>query len=218
MLIASQGSDVYSDGTYKDKGTLSGQTGGMIRAYRNVIIGAKRYFDQNTTPDPRQFDAYQVSSRDEQVPPSYAALSGGSTYNNFDTGNTMYKYTPDSAEDAVEKVKAFSGRMNGGDFRFTFADSEDSNSDIIPELQQAVQNYQSSLISIGRDAVIKPEAVRGDVNRDGVFNIGDVVLLQKWLLAVPGTYLSDWTAADLCEDGALNVFDLCVMKQEIHNN
>ena len=215
MLIASQGSDVYSDGTYKDKGTLSGQTGGMIKAYGNVIIGAKRYFDQNTTPDPGQFDAYQVSSRDEQVPPSYAALSGGSTYNNFDTGNTMYKYTPDSAEDAVEKVKAFSGRMNGGDFRFTFADSEDSNSDIIPELQQAVQNYQSSLISIGGDAVIKPEAVRGDVNRDGAFNISDVVLLQKWLLAVPGTYLSDWTAADLCEDGALNVFDLCVMKQEL---
>ena len=59
------------------------------------------------------------------------------------------------------------------------------------------------------------ESVRGDVNADGEFNVSDLVLLQKWLLAVPDTELKDWRAADLCPDNRLNVFDLCLMKREL---
>lgn len=55
--------------------------------------------------------------------------------------------------------------------------------------------------------------IRGDVNADNSFTVADVVLLQKWLLAVPTTHLEHWQAADLCEDGKLNVFDLCQMKR-----
>ena len=57
--------------------------------------------------------------------------------------------------------------------------------------------------------------IKGDVNGDGELNITDVVLLQKWLLAVPNTHLSQWQAADLCKDERLNVFDLCLMKREL---
>lgn len=59
------------------------------------------------------------------------------------------------------------------------------------------------------------ETVKGDVNNDGEFNISDAVLLQKWLLAVPDTKLNNWQAGDLCEDGILDVFDFCLMKQEL---
>ena len=57
------------------------------------------------------------------------------------------------------------------------------------------------------------DTLYGDVNNDGTFNVSDVVLLQKWLLAVPGTHLSNWKAADLCKDERLDVFDLCMMKR-----
>ena len=53
------------------------------------------------------------------------------------------------------------------------------------------------------------------MNADGKFDIADVVLLQKWLLAVPDTKLSDWKAADFCEDDKLDVFDFCIMKQKL---
>lgn len=53
----------------------------------------------------------------------------------------------------------------------------------------------------------------GDINEDGKFSVADVVLLQKWLLAVPDTHLNNWKAADLCEDDRLNVSDLCLMKR-----
>lgn len=54
-----------------------------------------------------------------------------------------------------------------------------------------------------------------DVNSDNMFNIADVVTLQKWLLGKPETVLMNWQAADLCKDGELNVFDLCLMKQRL---
>ncbi len=59
--------------------------------------------------------------------------------------------------------------------------------------------------------------IAGDVNADGEFSIADVVLLQKWLLAVPDTKLADWKAADLCEDNKLNVFDMCLMCRKLVN-
>ena len=57
--------------------------------------------------------------------------------------------------------------------------------------------------------------IMGDVNMDGAFNIADVILLQKWLLAVPDTHLANWKAADFYDDHVLNVFDLCLMKRKL---
>lgn len=59
------------------------------------------------------------------------------------------------------------------------------------------------------------EFMMGDVNNDGTFNVSDVVLLQKWLLAVPDTHLADWKAGNFLEDDRLDVFDLCLMKREL---
>ena len=56
---------------------------------------------------------------------------------------------------------------------------------------------------------------KGDVNADGALNVADVVLLQKWLLAVPDVKLCEGEVADLYEDGNLNVLDLAVMKQRL---
>ena len=58
-------------------------------------------------------------------------------------------------------------------------------------------------------------SVQGDVNADGAFDVSDVVLLQKWLLGIPDAKLTDWKAADFCEDDTLNVLDLCRMKQKL---
>jgi hypothetical protein len=59
---------------------------------------------------------------------------------------------------------------------------------------------------------MQSEFVPGDVNSDGQLNVADVVLLQRWLLAVPDTMLADWQAGDLCRDGLLNGADLAAVK------
>lgn len=55
----------------------------------------------------------------------------------------------------------------------------------------------------------------GDVNGDGSLSVADVVSLQKWLLNAPDAELHNWRAADLCEDGKLDVFDLTLMKKAL---
>ncbi len=62
-----------------------------------------------------------------------------------------------------------------------------------------------------------PDVMQGDVNGDGAFTVADVVLLQKWLLAVPDAKLANWKAADLSKDNKVNVVDLGVMKRELLN-
>ncbi len=62
------------------------------------------------------------------------------------------------------------------------------------------------------------EPVEGDVNADGTFNVTDLILLQKWMLAIPDTELADWKAGDLSSDDRLDAFDLCMMKRELLNN
>ncbi len=60
-------------------------------------------------------------------------------------------------------------------------------------------------------------SMKGDVNADGTFDIADVILLQKWLLAVPNTHLENCRAADLCKNDRIDAFDLCLMKRELLN-
>ena len=59
------------------------------------------------------------------------------------------------------------------------------------------------------------DEVIGDVNKDGEFNVSDLVVFQKWLLAVPNTELKNWKAADMCTDNYLDVIDLCAMRKEL---
>ncbi len=59
----------------------------------------------------------------------------------------------------------------------------------------------------------KPEILKGDVNADGAFDIMDVIVMQKWLLAVPDITLANWKAGDVCADNEIDTFDLCFMKR-----
>ena len=56
-------------------------------------------------------------------------------------------------------------------------------------------------------------SLRGDVNKDGSFDLADLVAMQKYLLA-SGT-LADWEAGDFLGDGKLNAKDLSLMKREL---
>ena len=56
---------------------------------------------------------------------------------------------------------------------------------------------------------------KGDVNADGVFNIADAVLLQKWLLNVPYTNPANWKAADFNDDNRLDARDMSLMKHAL---
>ncbi|MCM1035267.1 MAG: pectate lyase [Paludibacter sp.] len=161
MLISMQGSDINNS---EHKGTFSSEDGGMIKSYGNVFTEKGSTFkyvtwQQNAT----EFDAYEASSRSEQVPASVKAKQGGSSYNNFDTNaSLMYAYTPDAADNVPGIVKTWSGRMHGGDFRWTFNNTlDDADYDVDNALRDAIVSYTSSLQQIIGDVA------NGDVGTGG---------------------------------------------------
>ena len=144
MMISMQGSDT--------SGTFSKEDGGMIKAYNNYMIGQESYIPYSQ--DNKSFDAFEVSSIDDKVPSSVTSLQGGKTYNNFDTSSIMYEYKADSPEEAKNKVEKYAGRLNGGDFKWTFDDSKDDESDKLnAELKNALESYESNLLSVGGDSI-----------------------------------------------------------------
>ena len=148
MLSSLQGSDIAGSST----GTFSGESGGMIKAYNNSITGEKSLiYAQN---DSIQFDAYLVSSRDELVPASYKTVSGETTYNNFDTSSKMYEYDADDVENVVDNVITYAGRVNGGDFKWTFTNVDDELSSVNKGLMENLLNYKSNIVSIGGNSVV----------------------------------------------------------------
>ena len=68
---------------------------------------------------------------------------------------------------------------------------------------------------LGGDSTLPSGDIKGDVNKDGAFNIADVVVFQKWILAAPDTEIANWKAADFYVDNKLDVFDLCLMKKAL---
>lgn len=154
MMIGSQGSDSYrGNGVFEGSKNLSNQDGGMIKEYGNYMTGYSTFFNQNNTPVAGQIDSYSVTSQKEQVPSTVKAVKGGWAYNNFDTAAAMYSYTPDSAEDVKEKVMNDSGRLNGGDLKWTFTDADNNSGSIIEGLKSAIMNYESKLVKAGGEDV-----------------------------------------------------------------
>lgn len=155
IVSSVQGSDLWhiadlkAKGT-KSKGVMTGEEGGVCKAYNNHIEGATSYYNQNTATSEYGLDAYEVSSREEKVPSSIVAKNGGSTYSNFDTTDgEFYACTPLATEDVPAAVtgKYGAGRCQKGDFSWEFDNAvEDKNCELIPELKSAVQNYKSKLV------------------------------------------------------------------------
>lgn len=164
MLTSMQGTDLYADGNKSttDNAIFSKEAGGTIKSFGNKFEGKVTYVSYNNTisalkgeKDTRgidgktNFDFYEATSRNEKVPATVTSLSGGNTYNNFDTNSSvMYTYTPDSAEQAVENVKAYAGRQNGGDFKWTFTSADDESYAVNAALKAALTNYKTTMQSI----------------------------------------------------------------------
>lgn len=196
ILTSMQGSDVYDEddraNDYSDMPTFSKEDGGTIKAYNNYIVGQRRFVAYGASGFPSStidFDAYVATSRDEQVPGTIVSSYGSNTYNNFDTNSSvMYDYTPESPEDAKTTVMAYAGRLNGGDFKWTFTNSSDDTSYAVDsELKSALTNYKTSLVSIQGDGDASGtgsetgggdtggETGGGDTGGEGSVITGDVI-------------------------------------------
>ncbi|MBR4201549.1 MAG: pectate lyase [Oscillospiraceae bacterium] len=149
MMSSMQGTDAQGDGTF------SGETGGIIKAYNNIMVDAKSYI---TYQDNNQsFDAYEAGNAKDTVPASVKTLSGGTAYNNFDTSAIMYSYKADAPADVPAIVTAGAGRVQGGDFKWQFNNAvDDASYSVNTALKSALVNYKSEIVAIGSGSYVAP--------------------------------------------------------------
>ena len=159
MLISKQGSDIHNGtGTSSEtKGNFSSEDGGIIKAFDNYIT-EQTSFEPYVAGDAlysKHFDAYVVENRNDQVPAEVVTLQGGTGYNNFDTANDFYMYSPDAAADVPSTVTGQygAGRCQHGDFQYTFDNAtQDKNSEVITDLSNKLANYESKFVKIYGDS------------------------------------------------------------------
>lgn len=162
-LISLQGTDTKNGTDEKDAPTFSGEAGGIIKAFNNVIAGTRTvemsYYD--AVKNPVHFDAYLAKTRNEKVPADVKTKSGGNTYDNFDTNTSILpEFTPDDPNDipAIVTGAYGAGRMFHSDIEFSLANFDPANYEISTELSNLIVGYKSSLQGIfGTDWNTFPE-------------------------------------------------------------
>jgi hypothetical protein len=182
ILTSMQGSDVYDEDTqlndYSDMPTFSKEDGGSIKAFNNYMIGQRRfvaYADENYPESTIDFDAYVASSRDEVIGDKVVSSRGSNKYNNFDTNaEIMYDYVVDAPEEAKDKLINYAGRMNSGDFNWSFNNTVDDRLYAVNvALKSALVGYTTNLLAVQDDGVITPD---DNDDEDSIVEItGDVI-------------------------------------------
>lgn len=146
MLSSEQGTDAAGAGTF------SSETGGIIKSFNNIydVSGGGTLYLRTYQEYGQDSDCYQVTDRNQTVPSSVTTVKGGTKYNNFDTSSTMYTYTAESPEQAKLSCQRYAGRIDGGDFKWTFNNSVDDASDAVnAELKAALVAYKDKIVKIG---------------------------------------------------------------------
>lgn len=164
-----------------------------VNAYYPAVYGSDLFFTKWYSADDRcdqimRFDGSSITSMPFNSPDydcSDACPAGGSSM-------------------------IFSSTMNGSYDLYCF----DGNKVFaLTELNSGMNDLGAAFFPYSKSPEIS--TIRGDVNADGSFSSADLVLVEKWLLGVPGTVLKDWKAADLSPDGRLDAFDMCLMRREM---
>ena len=165
ILSSQQGTDATGSGTFSE------ENGGMIKAFGNYFDTTCKNFKYYTQKNAGAtgYDAYETSTRDEQVPATEVTKVGGTPYNNFDTdASLMYNYNAVTAENVPALITGYygAGRMNHGDFTYTFPDnvgSDDTDSAYDSNLGSLLDNYKATLVGIfGEEDSSEEEQGGGD--------------------------------------------------------
>ncbi len=192
-----------SNGTYRTMTFVNGGDGTYTITYNtanSLSLTDSTFYLKGSFNNQGDTDVFRKTDNSNVLTLTRDLSAGKHMFRLYNAGMEEWYGTAEAVTDTVNRLSLTSGgtectlNASGGTYEFKYE------------------------ISTGRLSIYfadKTNDCIGDCNNDGYFNIEDVILLQKWLLAVPNTHLADWQAADLCKDNRLDVFDLCLMKREL---
>lgn len=207
MLTSMQGTDIYGG----SGGTFSGEAGGTIKAFNNTMSGQTRYVPYNATTYPIEFDAIETLTRGEIISSSITSKLGTNAYNNFDTDPAFYvkDLIIDEPTVAKDKVIQYSGRVSGGDLKWTFNNGiDDSSSSINTALKSALTTYVTSLVNVQGEtpAVVNTQTLTSTSNTNQTVASGSAII------TIVFTWGGDATDANVPELTELNAAGISATK------
>ena len=129
MLTSTQGSD-------KAEPSMSSETPGTLTSYKDYVVGATSWI------------------------PNVDGIQGATSWSSsdydcviVDTRFSGYSYTLQTAEEARTNVTTYAGRVDGGDFEFTFTEADAADYARNAKLDAALSSYATSMKSIGGKSV-----------------------------------------------------------------
>ncbi|MCM1530085.1 MAG: DUF6055 domain-containing protein [Alistipes sp.] len=146
----------------------------------------------------------QITAENAYIPGEWATVSvsfTGDTASITVNGNTAASETV--TLDPVDVISE--------DARYIIADGMNGSMDFFTVNFKDVNEpeyYYTEKEEITED----PEVI-GDINADGVCDVADLVLLQKWLLGSTEEIPANISAGDLCEDGIIDAYDMPLMRE-----
>lgn len=184
MLTSMQGSDLYASGSQrnKDNATFSSEDGGVIKACGNIMTGNYYFIPYgavniytagnsesasirgiNTSKD---YDAYVVTDPSITISQGITSYQGSHYYSNFDTNKSVMPSTKvDNTEDVPSIIQGEygAGRLQHGDFQWTFSESDDDNHDVDNKLSSAIANYTNKMVDLYTEPSNSAEENREDM-------------------------------------------------------
>ena len=203
--------DTWVDGRYINKTFVKGAT--LEEHPESAVM-----LTQVTVPEITDYERKWDSASGSYV---YSSAQLGETVQK----NVLYRY------DAEAQVWKANVTWGGYDYNFaTFQTLADQGVIAQNDLDPLILTREEveALIAAGNSAAdpdsgfifdgYSPQGtpfLKGDCNSDSKCSVLDVILLQKWLLAVPDTSLDNWRNVDLTGDRKLDVFDLGLLKSRL---
>jgi len=199
ILTSMQGTDIWNQTTQANDpanmGTFSGEAGGTIKAFNNTFDASNgannmrfvAYADPNpvyniagkinSTTD---FDAYVPLSRAETVPNTVKSKLGANTYNNFDTDASLYvkNLVIDEPTAARDKAILYSGRISGGDLKFSYNNAVDDASYLVNTTQKtALTNYVTKMVFIQGETttIVSPQTLITSTDNNQTVIVGSAI-------------------------------------------
>ena len=180
MMISKQGTDGNGDGTF------SGDPGGIIKVFNNIMAGSYTYIegtkvDESGSKTYEQWaDGYSVDTRNETLPSSLTCVSGGTSYNNFDTKIDLGVSEADILEpkDVPAYVMSNAGRCDGGNFVWEFVNAiDDTNYNVDVNLKVAFDSYKNGIITVGGTVTVQPDTSAAPASMTGID--GNMTISQR---------------------------------------
>ena len=164
-------------------------------------------------------DSQQIFFTVYNTPPTFSILS--SNHNKILVGETIaFSAESDLANEFIIGIEYNGERLiteNMPEGQFTQKFSEPGTYWAYVTSANGYGYVDSEWIPINVYETEEDMIYNGDCNRDGDFDVLDVISLQKWILSMPNTHFYDWKAADFDRNDRIDIFDLAMMKRALLN-